>query len=483
MTTLDGQGVGAGPLGNLLAESQDLRDGLRGNLGLEVLELVGLFGELTLDLLAEGDGLVNVASNAPEVLLTHATAGHGGGTNTDTAGGQSRLITGDGVLVAGNVDLLQNGLNAGTVEALGAQVQEDHVAVSAVRDELVAEGLELILQSLGVLDDQLLVLLELGRGSLLQSDSQSGDGVVVGATLVTREDGEVDGTLQVVHDLLASLVGAADALAEKDHGTTGPTERLVGGGGHDIGVLEGRRDDTSGDQTGDVGHVDNEVGTDLVSDLAHALVVDQTAVGGGTGDQALGAVELSIGLQSVVVNDAGLQVNAVGEGLEVSRDGRDPGKLVRNFVHGCTMTKCNSLLGGSLVAVGQVTTVGEVKTHQTLVRAHEGLVDLQVGRAATKALDVDTPLGRVQVEGLESTLLTGDLDGINVLVTTVVTGTRVTLRVLVAHGRAQSIEDGAGGEVLRGNQDDGLALTLDLLLLQDDTSQQPKAPECLDRIN
>lgn len=96
---------------------------------------------------------------------------------------------------------------------------------------------------------------------------------------------------------------------------------------------------------------------------------------------------------------------------------------------------------------------------------HESLVDLQVGRAATQALDVDTPLGGVQVEGLESTLLAGDLNGINVLVTTVVTSTGVTLRVLVAHGRAQSIEDGAGGEVLRSNQDDRLALTLDLLLL------------------
>lgn len=124
--------------------------------------------------------------------------------------------------------------------------------------------------------------------------------------------------------------------------------------------------------------------------------------------------------------------------------------------------------------MGQVTTVGKVKTHQTIVGTHESLVDLQVGRAATQALDVDTPLGGVQTEGLESTLLAGDLNGINVLVTTVVTSTGVTLRVLVTHGRAQSVEDGAGGEVLRGDQDDRLALTLDLLLLQNDLSQQTK---------
>lgn len=113
----------------------------------------------------------------------------------------------------------------------------------------------------------------------------------------------------------------------------------------------------------------------------------------------------------------------------------------------------------------QVTTVGEIKTHQTVVRTHESLVDLQVGRATAKALNVDTPLGGVQVEGLESTLLAGDLHGIDVLVATIVTGTGVTLGVLVAHGRAKGIEDGTGGEVLRGNQDNGLTLTLNLLRL------------------
>jgi hypothetical protein len=46
------------------------------------------------------------------------------------------------------------------------------VAVSAVRDELVAEGLEGVLQSLGVGNNLLLVGLEVGAGSLLQGNSQ-----------------------------------------------------------------------------------------------------------------------------------------------------------------------------------------------------------------------------------------------------------------------------------------------------------------------
>jgi hypothetical protein len=41
-----------------------------------------------------------------------------------------------------------------------------------------------------------------------------------------------------------------------------------------------------------------------------------------------------------------------------------------------------------------------------------------------------------------------------VLVATVVTSTRVTLRVLVGHGGTKRLEDSGGGEVLRSDQDD-----------------------------
>ena len=321
---LNRERVGAGPLSNLLAQVQNLRDSLRGDLSLEVLESVGLLGEFSLDALADVDGLVDVAGNALEVLLAHATGGHGGGTDTDTAGGKSGLVTRDGVLVASNVDLFQDSFETSTVQRLRTEIKENHVAVGSVSDELVTKGLQLSLNSLGVLENLLLVGLELRSIDLLKGDGKSSDGVVVRTTLVTREDGEVKGSLEVVHDVLSGLVLATDTLAEEDHGTTGSTEGLVGGGGNNIGVLEGRGDDTGGDQTGDVSHVHDEVGTDLVGDLAHALVVNQTAVGGGTSDKALGAVELSVGLQGIVVNDTGLEVDTVGEGFEVSGDSRDP---------------------------------------------------------------------------------------------------------------------------------------------------------------
>lgn len=315
----------ASPRGNLLLEIVDLGDLARGNLGLEVLELVGGLGQGSLSLDADLDGLVNVLGNTLKVLLSEATAGHGRSTNADTARGQGALVSGNGVLVASNVDLLENGLNTGTVEAELTKVEEDHVAVSSISNKLVAELLELDLESLGVGDDLLLVGLELRGLSLLEGNSQGSDGVVVGATLVTREDREVDRVLQVVEGLLAGLgVDGADTLAEEDHGTTRATEGLVGGGGDNVSPQEGRGDGLSGDKTGDVSHVDNEVGTHRVGNLAHALVVDQTAVGGSTGNKHLGTVQDGVLRKLVIVDDASLEVDTVGHGLEVGRDSGDP---------------------------------------------------------------------------------------------------------------------------------------------------------------
>lgn len=116
--------------------------------------------------------------------------------------------------------------------------------------------------------------------------------------------------------------------------------------------------------------------------------------------------------------------------------------------------------------MAQMSTVGKVKTHETAVRRHNSLVNLEVGGGSRKALDVNTPLLGVEVEGLKGTALAEKLDLVDVLVSTVVTSTGVTLGVLVGHGGTKSIEDGARGDVLGGDEDNGLALALNLILLR-----------------
>ena len=116
--------------------------------------------------------------------------------------------------------------------------------------------------------------------------------------------------------------------------------------------------------------------------------------------------------------------------------------------------------------MAQMATVGKVKTHESAVRRHDGLVNLEVGRAARQALDVDAPLRRVEVEGLKGTLLAQKLDLVNVLVAAIVASAGETLGVLVGHGGAEGIKDGAGSDVLGGDEDDGLALALNFVLLK-----------------
>ena len=100
------------------------------------------------------------------------------------------------------------------------------------------------------------------------------------------------------------------------------------------------------------------------------------------------------------------------------------------------------------------------------MRLHEGLVDLQICRAAAQALHIDPPLLWVEVEGLQRSGLAGKFDRVNVLVTTIVPRARVAFRVFVGHWRAQGVEDSAGGDIFGGNEDDGLALTLDFIFLR-----------------
>jgi hypothetical protein len=65
----------------------------------------------------------------------------------------------------------------------------------------------------------------------------------------------------------ALLINTAETLSEEDHGTTGTTKRLVGGGGDDVSMFERTRQDTSSNQTGDVGHISHQVSTTLIGNL------------------------------------------------------------------------------------------------------------------------------------------------------------------------------------------------------------------------
>ena len=67
-------------------------------------------------------------------------------------------------------------------------------------------------------------------------------------------------------------------------------------------------------------------------------------------------------------------------------------------------------------------------------------------------LHVDPPLGGVQAERSQRTVLANELDAVNELVAAVVPRVGLALRVLVGQAGAQGLHDGCGREVLAGNE-------------------------------
>jgi len=121
----------------------------------------------------------------------------------------------------------------------------------------------------------------------------------VRTSLTHREDGGVDALLEV-----ESLT-----LPEEDHTTARSTKRLVGGGGHNVSVVEWALADVAGDEARDVGHVAEEEGTTGVSDSAKASIVPLTWVGRATTEKELWAEKHGLLLELVVVDETSVRVN------------------------------------------------------------------------------------------------------------------------------------------------------------------------------
>lgn len=184
--------------------------------------------------------------------------------------------------------------------------------------------------------------------------------MVMRSALVAREDGGVDRAFEIVHLWIAFLVFASKTFPEKDHGSSGATEGFVRRGGYNVGVLEGRRDDATGDEPGDMRHIAEKIGPRFFRDCSHALVVNQATISRSSGDNDLGSVEQGEFLQLVVVDEASGLVQSIWESFEVLGD------------HG-------DLLGRRLVAMGKMAAVREVEAHDSVVRVEDGRVGVQVG--------------------------------------------------------------------------------------------------------
>lgn len=151
---------------------------------LVVLVVVGgdkVFEKLVTGLLlgSQGDldSLVEEVCDLLHLGFLHGPGSQGGETDSNTTGHLGGSVTGDGVLVNGDVSFVTDLFNLGTGQAQGSQVPENQVVVGTVGLELVVVADQDLGDGPGVGDDLLGVSLEGGVGSLLQCDGDTGDGL------------------------------------------------------------------------------------------------------------------------------------------------------------------------------------------------------------------------------------------------------------------------------------------------------------------
>jgi hypothetical protein len=208
---------------------------------------------------------------------------------------------------------------------------------------------------------------------------------------------------------------------------------LVRGRRDDMRVWQRTRVNARGDQAGDVRHVDEQVGADLVGDGAHARPVDDLRIRRKTGDDHLRLV-FERELLHVVVVDEAVGVHAVLHRIEDLA-----GKI-------------------DLRAVGQMPAVGKRHAEDRVAgieqRKVDGLIRLRAGVRL-----------HVRVVRLEQLLDAFDrqLFGyIHKFATAVVTLAGIAFGVLVRQHRALGLEHARTGVVFRSDQLDVIFLALAL---------------------
>ena len=190
-----------------------------------------------------------------------------------------------------------------------------------------------------------------------------------------------------------------------------------------------------GDEAGEMGHVDQQVGAHAVGDLAHFREVEDARNGRAARDQHLGLVFGGKGRDLVVIDLKILLAHAVLDRVE---------PLAR-------------LVG--LGAVGQVAARVEAHAENRVARCEQRGEDALVGLRAGVGLDVREAHAEQRLGPLDRQFL-GDVD---ILAAAVVAPTGVALGIFVGHHRALRLHHGGRDDVFRGDQLDLVALAAQLL--------------------
>ena len=387
-----------------------------------------LFADLGQDgvVFAVGEGAVDPCGDLDHLGFFHAASGHSGSADADAAAEGDLLgVEGDAVFVHGDRGLVEGFASDFAVEAFRAQIDEHEVVVGATADDAVAERGQSGGEGLGVFDHLGGVVFEVRLEALTEADGLRSDDVHERATLHAREDLTVD------------LFGQFFVVGQDDAATRA-TERFVRGAGDEVGVFHRRRMSTTGDEAGDVSHIDEEVCADAFGDGAHLLEVDDAWIRGGTGSDHLRLLMQGDFGEFVVVDPfVGLADAILAELVKTAAEVRG-------------------------IAVGQMTAVGEVHAEHFVA----GLEDAEINGGIRLRAGMRLHVGEFGSEKLARTVDGELLDLIDLFAAAIPAFTGVTFGVFVRQAATLRGHDGAAGEIFARDELDVVLLTM-LLTLDD----------------
>ncbi len=193
--------------------------------------------------------------------------------------------------------MIENFLRFFAVDFLRAEIDEHQVVVGAAGDDAVAVFGETSGERFRVDHDLALVFAELRLERFVKADRLCGDDVHERTALDAGENGRVD------------LLG--ESFLAHDDAAARPAQTFVRGGGDKLRVRNGAGMLATGDEPGDVRHVDEEKRADRVGDLAQPREIDDARIGGRAGGDHERADFFGLFLQRVVIDLLGLFAHAV----------------------------------------------------------------------------------------------------------------------------------------------------------------------------
>ena len=220
-------------------------------------------------------------------------------------------------------------------------------------------------------------------------------------------------------------------IREDDTATPGP-KGLVRGRGHHMRVWHRVRVNTCRNKTRDMGHVDHQIGTDLIRNFAELGKIESPRIGRSAGQNDLWLTRLGLRAERVEIDQMGRFINAILFGIE---------PFARQ-VRGCT--------------VGQVTTRGKRHAKNGIAglqqRQEHGLVRLRAG--------MRLHINECGTKQLFCAFDRKRLDNIGIFTTAIIAATGIALGIFVRQNRSLCLQHRCADDVFRGDH-------LDLVLLTD----------------